>query len=489
VLPSNASDKTVSWTVTAANPAGCVTVSNGVVTAVSSGTATVTAATVNGFNASCTFTVNEKSTVPAETGTETISVNDIPSGWAGYAGTTDLAGSAVTKPASYGGKGASSSYTFTVSTRAALKSAISYGTAGTPRIIYVNGMIDMTDEGSGTKLPASYNGTSAALDAFITTQTSGTAHSATSYSGWKTVYAANVVSTADQSGTIKTVQQKLQNAWKNIIQLSIPSNTTIIGLGEDSGIRGGSIQIYNVSNVVVRNLQMIDAYDPFPKMEANDGLNAEWDGVVIQGSKYVWIDHCTLGDTYDQLDYVTVSDDKGNKSTSKWQTYDGLCDIKSISSTVLGDFITVSWCKFYNHDKTMLLGSSDSNTYEVNHQTITLHHNWYDDCASRLPMVRFATIHIFNNYYSNIGSYAIGARKQSRVYSEANYFEQNDKSVGNDKDGTLYDVGSYNIKTSLVDSATAWEPVNYYAYSADTAADAKTRVSASAGAGKVTVSQ
>ena len=54
VSPSNADDKTVTWTTS--NPA-VATVYNGKVTAVGSGTATITAKTVNGKTATCTVTV------------------------------------------------------------------------------------------------------------------------------------------------------------------------------------------------------------------------------------------------------------------------------------------------------------------------------------------------------------------------------------------------------------------------------------------------
>lgn len=54
VLPSNASDKTVKWT---SSDKSVVTVSNGKVTAVGSGQATITAKTVNGRTATCQITV------------------------------------------------------------------------------------------------------------------------------------------------------------------------------------------------------------------------------------------------------------------------------------------------------------------------------------------------------------------------------------------------------------------------------------------------
>ncbi|MGN1062589.1 MAG: Ig domain-containing protein, partial [Candidatus Scatosoma sp.] len=54
VTPDNATEKTVTWSV---SPAGIVTVENGKVAAVAEGTATVTA-TADGKSATCSVTVN-----------------------------------------------------------------------------------------------------------------------------------------------------------------------------------------------------------------------------------------------------------------------------------------------------------------------------------------------------------------------------------------------------------------------------------------------
>ena len=56
VLPSNATDKSVTWTSSAQSVA---TVASGKITAIGSGTATITATTSNGKKATCSVTVNE----------------------------------------------------------------------------------------------------------------------------------------------------------------------------------------------------------------------------------------------------------------------------------------------------------------------------------------------------------------------------------------------------------------------------------------------
>ena len=56
----------------------------------------------------------------------------------------------------------------------------------------------------------------------------------------------------------------------------------------------------------------------FQMYKKNDGFNAQYDGVSIDSSKNIWIDHCHLKDTVD-LSHVNLAD----KELTKWQTYDG----------------------------------------------------------------------------------------------------------------------------------------------------------------------
>ncbi|MCM1322362.1 MAG: hypothetical protein NC041_00275 [Bacteroides sp.] len=423
-----------------------------------------------------------------------ISAADMPNGWAAYKGTKDLSGAAAEFPSSFGGSGAKPRNIFTAGTREALLSALK---ASGAKIIYVDGMIDMTDIGSGTMLPPSAEESTGALDDFIAKTTKSAAKDlrAASWSEWKSVYAANVVSTQDHSGAAKDALLRLRAEWKKCITIPVSSNTTIIGLTEQSGFRGGSVLIRNVGNIVLRNLHIQDAFDPFPEMQANDGLNAEYDAVSVQSSKYVWIDHCTFSDTIALTDAALGSVKTKDRIKTKWQIYDGLCDI-----TNTNDFVTVSWCRFENHDKTMLIGSSDKMTADENHQTITLHHNLFSGCTQRLPMVRFATIHIYNNVYEvpdgapRKNTYAVGVRKNARIVAENNVFGSGIGCSFRDSGAAAYSAGNIDnsragAKSPLAD-AKPWNPQDYYE-SADfqSAEDAEKSVHAYAGAGVIPVSR
>lgn len=273
----------------------------------------------------------------------------------------------------------------------------------------------------------------------------------------------------------------------------VASNTTILGLTAAGGTRGGTFSLSSVTNVALRNLHVTDAYDPFPHHEAGDGFNAQYDGMTLQGTNAnVWIDHCTFQDTLStnagEFHHLTLAD---GTTQEKWQTYDGLCDIKGTQTDV-----TVSWCKFQDHDKTMLIGSSDS---ETGAKTITLAHNWYDGCVQRLPMVRRADIHIVNNYYSTraggfANSYGVGVRKNSRIVAENNYFDGGMATSFRDSAGTLYASGNEDHSSQGVGTAATatvstkpWDPAQFYVLTLDAAADVPARVQAGAGAGVGTV--
>lgn len=161
-------------------------------------------------------------------------------------------------------------------------------------------------------------------------------------------------------------------------RLTLASNKTLVGVGEDTTILGG-ISIRGtagafVENVVVRNLKIHAA-------------SAErLDGIEISYAHHVWIDHVEI-----------------------WDAVDGNLDIVHGS-----DFVTVSWCKFWYSDAppdasgryANLIGHSDDNDIEdMGALRITFHHNWWADrVAERMPRLRFGKVHLFNNYYSSAGN-------------------------------------------------------------------------------------
>jgi len=101
--------------------------------------------------------------------------------------------------------------------------------------------------------------------------------------------------------------------------------------------------------------------------------------------------------------------------------------------------------------------------------------------------VRYATLHIYNNVYTNQKKYGIDCRKDSRIYSECNSFEKEINSRTANKKGDFYDTGSVNLNRKDLDAKPVWNPSDYYKYKAQSAADAKKAVLANAGSGKLKV--
>ena len=348
-------------------------------------------------------------------------------------------------------------------------------------IIYVKGSIDISE---GYR-PTSAGGTTSKLDSLVKSCTSS---KYSSYITLRDSYAkACSTSTNDKSSSSASSIGKLiwncNKAYSNIIKLNVASNTWVIGSTTGCAIRGATINISSASNVVFRNLFIEDAYDPFPHHESNDGYNAQWDGIVIQGSsKNIWIDHCSFKDLQ-HLVYVKT----GGSTSEKWQTYDGLLDMKGAISA-----ITISWNVFQNHDKTMLIGSSDSDGSSST-RTVSLHHNYFLNCGQRLPMARNVKLHVFNNYYdtnSNVyytQQYCIGVRAGSLINAENNYFGSGITYSIRESYGKAYfsgnsDNSSKKTKNTSFSSSKVFSVS--YTYSLDSASNVPSRVKSNAGAGK-----
>ena len=402
------------------------------------------------------------------------------------------------KPVGYAslGTGYSTSGGTTVTTREELLSALSNG-----GVIIIDGMIDMSEGKLWSSGSTSMSTATSELDDFV----HSTVSTYSDYADWVDKYtAACAENTEDGDATAPTNAShsslyddlwKLNKAYGNLIQVTISKDgTTLIGKDENCGIRGGSIQINGKKNIIIRNLTIQDPCDPFPHHEvstsnnaykASDGYNAQWDGICIQGSSsYIWVDHCTFEDTI-TLEKTT------NTTKEKWQIFDGLCDMKGDSTN-----ITVSNCHFKNHDKTMLIGSSDSDGDNTK-RFVSLIGNYFENCGQRLPMVRNTKIHVLNNYYTTSGSpyssqSCVNARKNAIVYAENNYFGSGCKysfnAASGDSTPVLHASGNSGEKVSSTSNISAadsalFSSLNVYTYTAVTADEAKTNAEENAGAG------
>jgi pectate lyase len=248
--------------------------------------------------------------------------------------------------------------------------------------------------------------------------------------------------------------------------IRVQSNKSILGIGNDARLLGIGLQIGwstaspAVRNVIVRNITFEKPLAPT-------------DAVTVQFSKNVWIDHCNFfSDRLHDIDF-----------------YDGLLDV-----THGADFVTVSWCRFYDHYKTSLVGHSENNGAEdIGHLTVTYHHNSFVNSGGRNPSVRFGTVHAFNNYYKDIDDYAIASRLNAEVLIENNWFENVRRPIRADTSlsnvaGRVRGVETNTYVSSGANSITTppatWIPA--YAYSLDPAAIVPESTSRWSGVGVVT---
>ncbi|HEU0296489.1 MAG TPA: hypothetical protein VFR47_27380 [Anaerolineales bacterium] len=283
-----------------------------------------------------------------------------------------------------------------------------------PKIIYVNGTIDMNVDDNNLPLTCEdYYRDGYTLEAFLAT------------------YDPAVWGRVAPSGPLETARLASRNAQQDRVRIRPGSNTTIIGLDKHATIRGGWFDIrgsssVNRTNIIIRNLTFEDTYDCFPEWSPTDGAlgswNALYDSISLRNTDHVWIDHNVF------VDLDTADDKLPHYFGVLYQIHDGQLDITNAS-----DFVTVSWNRFENHDKVMLIGSSDSASADRGKLNVTLHHNLFENVGQRAARVRFGKVHIYNNFYK-IGNpenyvYTWADGIESAVYAENNFFWVN-PSIG-----------------------------------------------------------
>jgi len=227
--------------------------------------------------------------------------------------------------------------------------------------------------------------------------------------------------------------------------VSIPSNTTLVGINDTSGnparITGTSVLIGGelaqsangsaeadfkawiaagkegdefptwTRNVIIRNLKIDTPWDVNPE----DDANAYADGITLSRAQNVWIDH------------VSVSDGDTPDSLASDTRHDGSLDIVRGS-----DYVTISNSFFGDHGKNTLVGNGDSGRAwsDQNRLHVTITASWWHGVASRHPLVRFGQLHSFNNLmqgttgtptYGHKFENGLDVRYQSDVISERNY--------------------------------------------------------------------
>lgn len=168
--------------------------------------------------------------------------------------------------------------------------------------------------------------------------------------------------------------------------VTVKSNKTIIGGGAGAHLDSLGLDIKDSQNIIIRNLKISKA-DP--------------DAIAFRNTHHVWVDHCDL------------SSQKAENDAN-----DGLLDFTNGST-----YMTVSWCRLHDHDKTSICCSGTRNIDDVGKQRVTYHHNAFINCTQRNPRIGYGLGHIFNDYNETNTLYGIGFFARAVVNVENCYFK------------------------------------------------------------------
>jgi pectate lyase len=231
-------------------------------------------------------------------------------------------------------------------------------------------------------------------------------------------------------------------------EVRVASNKTIIGVGTAGQIVNGGFSLNGVSNVIIRNLTIRDTKmaDDDP---GDDGY--DYDGIQVDASRNVWIDHNTI-----------------------LRMNDGLIDLRKDSTNV-----TVSWNRLGENNKAFGIGWTTNVTARM-----TIHHNWMHDNNSRNPSTdNVANAHLYNNYLQNITGYGNYARGSTKMVIENSYYDRVKDPYYRDDTAQLRQTGSVVVNSTgqRETGGDAFDPRSHYAYTLDPAADVPNLVRTHAG--------
>ena len=321
-----------------------------------------------------------------------------------------------------GGAAADAAHVFVVRNRAELMAALNAGPTGAPRVIYVDGVIDANVDDSNRPLACTdYYRDGYTRDAFVAFYNPA--------GPWGPNPPANTPGSLEAARLASAAVQSAR------IRMRVPDNTTIVGTDAGATIRGAWFDLRGTAtarrrNIIIRHLTFEDTYDCFPAWTPDRNANGTWAGTGAWDSEYdaislreteqVWIDHNDFRDRLTRDSTLPVI------YNTKYQIHDGLVDITNAS-----DLVTVSWNRFLEHDKTMLIGSSDNAPADVGRLRVTLHHNHFENVGQRAPRVRYGQLHVYNNYYVipdgvvHLYSWGVGLQPLplgSGIFAENNFF-------------------------------------------------------------------
>ncbi|QDQ88837.1 polysaccharide lyase family 1 protein [Alcaligenaceae bacterium SJ-26] len=171
-------------------------------------------------------------------------------------------------------------------------------------------------------------------------------------------------------------------------QLRVPSNITVDGRGRRVTLIDDGLGVYRSRNVILTHMSIDGRLTRFTQ-----AVN------VANDSRDVWVNHMDLARFSDRL-----------------------LNVKNGSTDV-----TVSWNKFHDSNKVMLLNNITSQNVYENYERdriarVTLHHNYFLNTVQRNPRGQFGTFHLYNNLLEDWNLYGMSFSLEARVLVEGNIF-------------------------------------------------------------------
>ena len=170
-------------------------------------------------------------------------------------------------------------------------------------------------------------------------------------------------------------------------RLEVTSDKTIVGLGRGAQLYGGSLDIGDSKNVIVRNVALYGV---------NPDLIEAGDGISLDEADGIWVDHVT---------FEAISD--------------GFIDATTGSKN-----LTFSWLKNNGHN-VFACGDKHPRSNELADTTATIHHTLWQQVSGRAPLARgdASRVHLFSNVVIDAATYAVGSGCDAQVLLEATSFE------------------------------------------------------------------
>ncbi|MBR2095255.1 MAG: right-handed parallel beta-helix repeat-containing protein [Fibrobacter sp.] len=169
--------------------------------------------------------------------------------------------------------------------------------------------------------------------------------------------------------------------------LRIKSNKTIDGRGRDVRITGMGILTNESSNLIFENLTFTAPSITVKDTTSRRALS------IHNRTHHVWVDHCTFEE------YPLI-----------------LVDVKRSSYAV-----TLSWNRFENGQSGILFGL-EPDIFVDSLQTLTLHHNYFENLEKVGVLARHGKIHAYNNFFFDVKQAGMECTDSAACYIESNVF-------------------------------------------------------------------